>query len=192
MFWRQQDFEGIPTSTISWKIWKNEIQEEGLKKHDLLIDFWCQHGRPETVTKRFPHYTCSNLGYLGGQEKLLKMEVQTASKRHQNWSLWRPRYDFLIFWWILASLFFRCFWGLAKGEPNKIQKQIWGENTNPGTSKNRTLSLSRLDNLAQVLAILADTTCVGLTTPDTGQCRWILAPTGFWGPQTDHFCINST
>ena len=47
-FWRPLDFEGIPKSTIFENIFKankkKDLQEGGLNKHDLLIDFDARAG----------------------------------------------------------------------------------------------------------------------------------------------------
>ena len=67
----------------------------------------------------YSHCTCCRLRDFGGQENLLKIQVQITQKRHQNWSIKRPRYDLLRLWWISASLCFLCFWGAGKRRAQK-------------------------------------------------------------------------
>ena len=72
---------------------KNEVLEGGLKKHDVLIGFFMPKWESWNGKFFWSHYTCCNLRDLGGQENWSKMEVQMPPKRHQSWSVWRPRCD---------------------------------------------------------------------------------------------------
>ena len=79
---------------------------------------------------------------FGRSGKLIENGGPNCTNKHQNWSLWRPRFDFLRFWWIWASfLFFFCIFEcwqkaipkiqnirfLAKGEVQKmiVIIQVW-------------------------------------------------------------------
>ena len=119
------------------------------------------------------------------------MEVQIASRRHQVWSLWRPRFNFLkCCWW--QAYFFDVFGGWQKA--GRQIKQIWfWACRNRGTGKNRTLSSSKLDH--QLLGSgcfswhyipLSDNAWPQLVSSDFGA-HWILK-----GSQNLLFCIKST
>ena len=159
-----------------------------LETHHLLIDFRCQHGSPEMLKKILLHYKCCNLRDLSGQENWLKMKTQMAPKRHQDWSLWRPRSDLLRFELLLSSLLFDVFWCWQKTAQRK-QNKNWREVGPPGTAGGANHNPGWLLKLS----FWPDSVVLCLTTPDTGRFRQILAPTGFWrGPKVDRFLIIST
>ena len=92
-----------------------------------------------------------------------------------------------------GKLGFWMFLGLAKGGKNRFwavrDREGRRRAEKEGEERRRgEISLSRLEHSAQVKAVLAETTFLYLTKPDTGRCRQILAPTGFSrGPDIDHF-----
>ena len=105
------------------QIRKDTSQKGGVNKHDLLIDFGCQSGRPEMIKKRFSYYTCCKLRNLGAR-KIYNLYDQIASKRVLKLKPWPSNIWFFKIWIDLGKFVFSMFWGTGK---NKQQKQILSE-----------------------------------------------------------------
>ena len=67
---------------------KNGHQERCQKKHEIMMENWCENEVPWDVKKRFSHYTCCNLRDLACRGIWWKMVIQNASKIDPKWTTW--------------------------------------------------------------------------------------------------------
>ena len=125
--------------------------------------------------------------------KLIENEGPNGIKKVQNWSRWRPRYDFLRFWWISASLSFWCFLGLPKGGPENKNKIIFLARNRAAVDRVAATWLQIIIQLGPLSAgsgnfgwfyiLLSDNAWHRAVSADFGAC-WILK--GFQNQQFSH------
>ena len=137
------------------------------QKHEIMMERLCEKELPWEVEKRFSHDTCCNLEVALDQENWWKMELNALGDFGQIF------WDFCWFW---KDCFFDVFRS-EKSQDGITTNQVLGGLMGP-KSWLWTPSIIQGDHL--YCQILADSTFSYLTTPDAGQCRQMLAPTGFW------------
>ena len=93
-FWRPLDFEGVPKSIIfvqdQHKSSKNGHQERCQKKHEIMMENWCENEVPWDVTKSFRIIIFCNLRDLACRKIWRKIVFQKASQIDPKQTTWVP------------------------------------------------------------------------------------------------------